>query len=49
MKNREEARLADDVMQAQAEYPAVGTPVNPMADGWMFVSFERIFDPIDSE
>ncbi|HZG79281.1 MAG TPA: hypothetical protein VEZ13_00760 [Brevibacillus sp.] len=49
MKNREESRLADDVLQSQAEFPAVGTPINPLADGWMFAGGELLSDPGDSE
>lgn len=49
MKNREESRLADDVLQSQAEFPAVGTPINPLADGWMLAGGELLSDQGDSE
>lgn len=49
MKNREESHLADDVLQSQAEFPAVGTPINPLADGWMFAGGELLSDPSESE
>lgn len=47
MKQRDERRLPEEINQQQAEFPAMGTPVNPVDERWM--SFLGEETPLSNE